>query len=123
MTGVCFPVNFTKFLRTPFLTKRLLWLLSKQLCLSDASGLLRHFTIHLSRFLAFIKRSAHANWICFETILIGSFESAIKTIKLNTDANCLLHVAVYILSDLVSNKGCAVSRYCTQSHDSRSNEP
>ena len=52
----CFPVNFTKFLRTPFYTERLCWLLLHILCL--------HFLrIHHDYFLQRVFESVRAQFL------------------------------------------------------------
>ena len=64
----CFPVNFTKFLRTPFFTEHLRWLLLSIVTLAACMFLETSVTVHHTQNPSVLGVSAQQCLISFETV-------------------------------------------------------
>ena len=97
----CFPVNFVKFLRTPFLTEHLRWLLLKKQISAKRFHQQYHFCFHLEscyQETLIVKYLSHSTFILSTMYYHYLLSTVYYFQSVNTQYEYLCHIYWYLLN-------------------------
>ena len=88
----CFPVNFVKFLRTPFLTEHLWWLLLYRFFTSRCCKFISAFTAVLNIKEKLKEKLKHIHYLLFSSLTPDVFVTEIDIVNVNLTSQISLYL-------------------------------